>query len=189
MEAPMGEYRVVCGLATFSCMAAGMEEATARLCGLLRVDDDMVVARISSGCNLLRVAGEGRETCSNSMLLGFLGTKGGGPLLMPVSWDVARWKKLDFLVEAPAKLLRRFGDGGFVIKSGLVSSTGCLCRISGGGGGNGSSKRLVSISKPGGGGGRSGEGTRRLGFLGGRSGTQPSCAGGGTGGACDAPVR
>lgn len=126
-------------------------------------------------------AAEGLDTCNISILAGFRGIKGGGPLVIAVSFEDDLENMLDFLIEAPAKLLRRLGEGGLAISSNVVSITGCLCRISGGGGGKGSSGMAVSNSKPGGGGGKSGEGTLRLGFLGGLSGTQPSCISGGTG--------
>lgn len=90
----MGECRVWV-MATFSCMAVmdedeDEEELEAKLCGLLRVEDEMVVARNNSGCNLLSVAGEGLDTWTNSILAGFLGTNGGGPFVITDSFDAVR---------------------------------------------------------------------------------------------------
>ena len=78
----------------------------------------------------MREACEGLETCNNSILAGFRGINGGGPFETDVVGefsvlDEVLLKKFDFLIDAPAKLLRRFGDGGLGgIPSKVLSTIG-----------------------------------------------------------------
>lgn len=106
------------GRLEFVGLAAPFASAACGLCGSCGRER----ATVSGKCDTERRDGEAALTCCRK-LVGFLGTCGG--TLGGASVGVARLR-----VEAPAKLLRLFGDGG---------GRGCSTS-GGGGGGSGSSK-------------------------------------------------